>query len=171
MKFLYTFILIFSLAFQAVSASNRTDEILSEDLSESFHQLKDRKNEIYEAKKKMQELQLQLKEARKGKDTYLKIRNIAGTIAIVAIAVGSYKLTFPSGFKFTGLKLMASSYATVYGMNEGLIKLNQTDIENLSKDIVFGLIKVSKAEKSLNTEIKYFCHQDPRDELCYAVKN
>lgn len=152
-------------------ASGRTDVILNTDLQETFLKISERREEINKSKVMMNSLQAKLKEARKGKATYIKFRNIAGTIAIVAIAIGAYKITFPTGLKFTGMKLMLSSYLAVSGINEGMIKLNQNDIEDLSREVILSLIRISKMEKALNAELKTYCHQDPRDRLCYDLKN
>lgn len=171
MKIAFLVILVFSMIQQTALASKRIEDVLTTDLTESFQQIALRKSELSETKESIEALQLKLKEARKGKATYIKIRNVAGTLAIVSIATGAYKLTFPSGLKFTGLKLMLSSYLAVSGVNEGMIKLNQSDIENLSRQIILSLIRISKIEKAINAEIKIFCHQDPRDRLCYELKD
>jgi hypothetical protein len=150
-------------------ASGRTDEILSLDLQTQFDSFALKKDEIAEAKKTLQTLQVKLKDARNGKDIYLRIRTVAGTLVIIGVAAGAYKITFPAGFKFTGVKLMLSSYLAVTVMNEGMIKLNQSDIENLSREIILGLIKISKSEKALNKNIKLLCQEDPRHRLCYEL--
>lgn len=151
-------------------ASERTDDLLNSDIEESFTSISTRKEEIANSKAMLNSLQSKLKEARKGKATYIKFRNVAGTLAIVAIAVGAYKITFPSGLKFTGMKLMLSSYIAVSGLNEGMIKLNQNDIENLSREVILSLIRISKLEKALNAELKTYCRQEPRNGLCYDLK-
>jgi hypothetical protein len=112
-------------------------------------------------------LQAQLKTAKKGQATYITVRNVAGTLAIIAIAVGAYKIKFPRALKFNGLRLMLSSYLAVSTYGQGMVKLNQNDIENLSREIIFSLIKISKLESDMNKQIAVLCKQDQRHELCY----
>jgi hypothetical protein len=171
MKRLITICLSLLFIAQSAMASQRLDDLLNSDLAERFESISSRKEDIEKSKEMMNSLQAKLKEARKGKAAYIKFRNVAGTVAIIAIAVGAYKITFPTGLKFTGMKLMLSSYIAVSGLNEGMIKLNQSDIEDLSREVILSLIRISKLEKALNAELKTYCHQDPRDRLCYELKN
>lgn len=166
---LIVIILSLFICLQSALASRRTDEVLSLDFQSQFDSFALKKDEIAVAKKTLQTLHVKLKEARNGKDIYLRIRTVAGTLAIIGLAAGAYKITFPAGFNFTGAKLMLSSYLAVTVMNEGMIKLNQSDIENLSREIILGLIKICKSENALNKNIKLLCQEDPRHRLCYEL--
>jgi hypothetical protein len=171
MKIIKSFLLILLLSTQALYASERIDSIVYADTYASLEGISKQKNEIQEKKDYLQKMQASLKQAKKGQATYVKIRNIAGTLAIIAIAIGAYKTTFPSGVKFTGLKLMLSSYIAVSGLGQGMIKLSQTDIQNLSREIIRSLISISKLEKGIDRQVFILCKQESRHELCYTIKN
>lgn len=168
MKMITILILAIVIAGQSLLASERIDAMINEDAMTTLQEIANKKNEIQETKDSLEKMQKSLKAAKNGQQTYIKIRNIAGTLAIVAIAIGAYKTSFPSGLKFTGLKLMFSSYIAVTGLGQGMIKLNQGDIENLSREIIMSLIKISKLEKGINRQVKVLCKEDPRHELCYT---
>lgn len=148
-------------------ASDRTKEVITADAMVTLQQIAIKKAEIETTIASLKELQLNLEKKRKGRATYIQVRNIAGTLAIIAIAVGAYKTELPRLVNFTGLKLMLSSNLAVSGIGLGVIQLNQSEIEDLSRQVILSLIKLSKLEKGIDYQVKILCREDPRHQLCY----
>jgi hypothetical protein len=170
MKFLKIAALIFTIFWQSVFASNRVNIIVEEDTFTSLKNITTKRIEINDTRKMINKLQNSLIYVRKGQDTYIKVRNIAGNFAIIAIAIGAYTTKFSNGIELTGLKLMISSYVAVAGFDMGMIKLNQADIEKLSREIIMTKIKLSALEKNLDREVKILCEEDSRHPICYNLK-
>ncbi len=168
MKIVKLFIIMSVLAIQGAFASSRTDDVLAADAMNTLKVISVRLDEIQVTKNSLKKLEESLKAAKKGKSTYIKIRNVAGTLAIVAIAVGAYKIQFGGEGRFGGLKVMLGSYLAVSGFEEGLIKLNQKEIEKLSREIIMSYVKISRLEKAIKSEVGILCEQDPRHQLCYG---
>lgn len=166
MKILFVTLLQFLFLIQAYG-SERVDSIIDNDVMETLENISIKKEEIKNIKKTLDTLGNQLKKVKKGQTTYVRIRNVSGTLAIIAIAAGAYTARFPKGIRLTGLKLMFSSYLAVTTYGESMVTLNQTDIENLSRDIIMNRVKISKLEKSMAKQIVVLCAEDPRHILCY----
>ena len=171
MKILMVLVVMFTLFSESFMgglwASDRVNDVFNDDIYQTLQDISQKQDEIKQTKEAMISLQAQLKTAKKGQATYITVRNVAGTLAIIAIAVGAYKIKFPRALKFNGLRLMLSSYLAVSTYGQGMVKLNQNDIENLSREIIFSLIKISKLESDMNKQIAVLCKQDQRHELCY----
>ncbi len=170
MKFLKIALLVNLIIWQSVFASSRIDALIEEEAFATLQEISNKRAEIVDTREMINKYQKSLQELRKGKDTYIKVRNIAGSIAIVAIAIGAYTIKFPNGIRFTGLKLMISSYVAVVGFDMGMIKLNQKDTERLSREIIMAKIILSALEKNLDRQVKVLCEEEPRHQICYNQK-
>ncbi len=144
-------------------ASERTDNLLSHDSAAELDQLHRDRLELSNHKEELAKIRNKIKRTRKGQNVYLEFKKIGGSILIVGIIIGSYKVHFPQEFR-----VMLGAFVTVEGLSRGLIKLNDKDMNKIIVDIRrFNIIALTH-EKQLKKKIRYYCNIEPGHYACYA---
>lgn len=162
MKILMPFLLVLLLCIQSAFAASRMDRLLDQDAMEALEVIFFKKIEIHENKELLLGVEAKLKKAKKGQAIYVQMRNIGGTLTIMAIVIGTYKAHFPLGMRF-----LLGTYLSMSDAGNKMIKLNLGDIQKLNRELLKAQAKIALMEKELNQQIKYFCKEDSRHQLCY----
>ncbi len=144
-----------------VLASSRLEELYVEDIQKSLVALQVQVNEVKALRSELNRVDRNLRLTKKGQNIYLKFENIAGTVIMVGIVIGSYKAYFPPGFR-----AMLSAYVTVTAISHGLIKLNDNEVKKLLSQLALISNRLSVSERNLKVQIQYFCQVDRSEPIC-----
>lgn len=162
MKSFFTIICILLFGFQASLASERVDQIIEKDALESLQQIAIQKKELRQQKVLLQQIDIKLKTIKKGQPVFLQARNVGGTLIIATIVIGTYRAHFP-----LGMRVLLEMYLSNTSHERGLIRLTNSEIKKMSKQLSLLLNQVKVIEKTLANQTRHLCEQDSRHQLCY----
>ncbi|RPJ77890.1 MAG: hypothetical protein EHM20_05225 [Alphaproteobacteria bacterium] len=160
--FIIIFILLFGL--QGLLASDRVDQIIEQDAMESLQQIWLKKKELREKKAPLQQIYIKLKTMKKGQPVFLQARNVGGTMVIATILIGTYRAHFP-----LGMRVLLEMYLSNSNHDRRSVRLSNSEIRRMSKDLSISLDQIKVIEKSLENQTRYLCEQDSRHQLCYGI--
>ena len=161
MKRLYFALFMFFLVIAQAHAFDRVSSLMQDDAFVMLDQLTDQREELKQNKEEIRQIEAHIKTTSKGQNVYLQLKNVAGSIIIVGIIIGSYKAKFPPG-----LRAMMSAYVTMHGLNASFIKLNNKDLKKLSDEIQKFNTLIKQRESQLRTKFLYYCDQEPTHPIC-----
>ena len=142
-------------------AFDRVSSLMQDDAFVMLDQLTDQREELKQSKEEIRQIENHIKTTSKGQNVYLQLKNVAGSIIIVGIIIGSYKAKFPPG-----LRAMMSAYVTMHGLNASFIKLNNKDLKKLSDEVKKFNTLIKQRESQLRTKFLYYCDQEPTHPIC-----
>lgn len=142
-------------------AFDRVSALMSDDAFVMLDSLVDQREELKQNKEDIRQIETHIRTTSKGQNVYLQLKNIAGSIVIVGIIIGSYKAKFPPG-----LRAMMSAYVTMHGLNASFIKLNTKDIKKLTDEITKFNTLIKQREAQMKTKFLYYCNQEPTHPVC-----
>lgn len=151
-KTLFLALLIQSLLMGSISASERVESVVMEDDYAALEIINEKKNELRQNQNALYDIDKNLRITRKGQSIYLKFKTIAGSLLVVGIIIGSYKASFPPGFR-----AMLGAYVTVTGISHGFIKLSDEDVAIVIKKIGELNVIIQRHELNLNQQTMYHC--------------
>lgn len=161
-KFIVLIFCVQSLYAGEVFASSRVEELYNEDIQDSLSKLAVQVNELKTLRTELTRIDRNLRLTKKGQNIYLKFENIAGTVLMVGIVIGSYKAYFPPG-----LRAMLSAYVTVTAISHGLIKLTDLEVKKLLAQLSLISNRLTVSEKNLKRQIDFYCRADSSSSLCH----
>ena len=127
-------------------AASRVDLALEDDAHFMLDSIAQKKAEMTQLASDLKNVEMHLAK-RKGQSVYLKFENIAGTLVIVSVVVGSYVARFPPGWR-----AMLSAYTTVIGMNRGMIKLSEKDMHIFNRQVSLLKERLKIANEKLDKQ-------------------
>lgn len=165
MKSILCLIFILTFSLQMVGASDRVEQMIREDAMEALQKISLKKVEIHKKKQQLEQFRTGLQRANRGQIAHLQVGKVNGSLIVVAIVVGTYKIHFPLAMRF-----LMGNYLSTFGAEQGLIKLDLTSIQKINKDLLKLMGQIEIMENDLDTQARYFCEEDSRHRLCYMDK-
>lgn len=146
---------------QANSSDERISELMRLDIYDTLEELVVEREELKQNKIELSKIDQRIKKTKKGQNVYIQFKNVAGTVLLIGVVIGSYKAYFPPG-----LRAMLSAYLTLHGYHAGMIKLSSGDIAALSKEMQKINSLINTRQSQIRQSFDFYCAQDASHPVC-----